>query len=60
MIRIFPKTASCMAFNHQPIFFLMNSADNKSLLLSIVLKALKKEKKFKVEGCLSLDFEDDN
>jgi len=55
----FPKTASCMAFNHQPILFLMNSAD-KNLFAFNCVEGTKKRKVTKVEGCLSLDFEDDN
>jgi len=54
----FPKTASCIAFNHQPIFFLMNSAD-KSLFTFNCIEGTKKRKVTKVEGCLSLDFEDE-
>ena len=55
----FPKTASCMAFNHQPIFFLMNSAD-KNLFAFNCIEGTKKRKVTKVEGCLSLDFEDND
>ena len=48
-----------MAFNYQPIFFLMNSAD-KNLFAFNCIEGTKKRKVTKVEGCLSLDFEDDN
>ena len=48
-----------MAFNYQPIFFLMNSAD-KSLFAFNCIEGTKKRKVTKVEGCLSLDFEDND
>ena len=43
----FPKTVSCMAFNHQPIFFLMNSAD-KSLFAFNCVEGTKKRKVTKI------------